>query len=207
MEKLPVYAKIARDITNKILQGEFKEGDLLKGRSLLASTYKVSPETIRKALNILEEQKIVENKHGVGCFVDSVAYAKQFKDSWDNVETISRNQEALNNILDKIQNIHDELKEAIDDFVTNVRFQVGETIDFKKVTINNGCWLVNKTIGDVYFYNYTEATIVAIKNGEELIASPGPDYIFKEGDTVIFVCKDELTYPRVLSFVIKGIEE
>ena len=131
MEKLPVYVKIARDITNKILQGEFKEGDLLKGRSLLASTYNVSPETIRKALNILEEQKIVENKHGVGCFVDSIAYAKQFKDSWDNVETISRNHEVLNNILDKIQNVHDELKEAIDDFVTNVRFQVGETIDFK----------------------------------------------------------------------------
>lgn len=68
-EKLPRYVKIAHDICGRILTGEFPEGTILKGRSMLASVYNVSPETIRKAINILAEEKIIEVKHGVGIFV------------------------------------------------------------------------------------------------------------------------------------------
>ena len=79
-ETMPRYVKIAHDICSRILNGEFKEGDTIKGRSMLASMYNVSPETIRKAIIILADEGILEVKHGVGIFVDSIIRAKQYAD-------------------------------------------------------------------------------------------------------------------------------
>ena len=50
----PVYKNIALDIANKIINGEFKVGEKISGRSTLAGVYNVSPETIRRAIALLE---------------------------------------------------------------------------------------------------------------------------------------------------------
>ena len=60
----PRYLKIAQDICGKIMNGEYPEGTLLKGRSILGAAYGVSPETVRKALNLLEKEKVVSSKRG-----------------------------------------------------------------------------------------------------------------------------------------------
>ena len=78
----PRYIKIAQDVCGKILTGEYPEGTLLKGRSILGASYGVSPETVRKALNILEKDKVVSSKRGVGVFVDSVLHAQEFANKW-----------------------------------------------------------------------------------------------------------------------------
>ena len=97
--QLPRYIKIAQDICGKILTGEFPEGTLLKGRSILGSMYNVSPETIRKALNLLEKEKVVEIKRGVGVYVDSVLHAQQFAESWKSKTLISNKYTELKNLL------------------------------------------------------------------------------------------------------------
>ena len=56
MEKMAAtsqYLHIARDLAARIAKGEFPEGGKLFGRSMLASEYGVSPETIRRALRLL----------------------------------------------------------------------------------------------------------------------------------------------------------
>ena len=67
----------------------------------------------------------------------------------------------------------------------------------------------NKTIGEVYFWNYTEATIVAIKDGKDgtLQVSPGPDFPLRDGDTLIIVGKDKYSFDRVLNFITYGVED
>ena len=50
MKQPPVpsqYLKIALDLANRITRGELQEGSRIYGRSLMASEYQVSPETIR----------------------------------------------------------------------------------------------------------------------------------------------------------------
>ena len=78
----PRYIKIAQDVCGKILTGEYPEGTLLKGRSVLGATYAVSPETVRKALNILEKHGVVSSKRGVGVYVESVLHAREFANKW-----------------------------------------------------------------------------------------------------------------------------
>lgn len=206
-ENLPRYVKIAHDICSKILSGEFKEGDIIKGRSLLASTYNVSPETIRKAITILANEGIVEVKQGVGIFVDSVIKAKQYADKWDAQSSIDEQYNKVTTLIEEANKLNTKLQEALNAMIDNFKYQTNETINFQKATIPQGCWLNNKTIGEVYFWNYTEATIVAVVSNGNIQTSPGPDYPLKEGDTLILVGKDEVSYDRVLSFITYGIEE
>ena len=56
---VPIYQKIALDLANKIHTGDIKEGSTLYGRSILAGKYNVSPETIRRAIKLLEDINIV----------------------------------------------------------------------------------------------------------------------------------------------------
>ncbi len=60
-DKIPAakYEKIALDIAYSILNEEWKVGEMVKGRSTLSGKYSVSPETIRRALKLLEELKVV----------------------------------------------------------------------------------------------------------------------------------------------------
>lgn len=206
-ENLPRYVKIAHDICSKILSGKFKEGDIIKGRSLLASTYNVSPETIRKSITILANEGIVEVKQGVGIFVDSVIKAKQYADKWDAQSSIDEQYNKVTTLIEEANKLNIKLQEALNAMIDNFKYQTNETINFQKATIPQGCWLNNKTIGEVYFWNYTEATIVAVVSNGNIQTSPGPDYPLKEGDTLILVGKDEVSYDRVLSFITYGIEE
>lgn len=208
-ETLPRYVKIAHDICSRILRGEFKEGDTLKGRSMLASMYNVSPETIRKAIIILADEGILEVKHGVGIFVDSVVKAKQYADHWEAKSTVDDQYKKVNDLIEKSNEINASLQKALAEMIDNFKYQTNESIVFQKAVIPQGCWLNNKTIGEVFFWNYTEATIVAVVSGTDgnIQASPGPDFPLRDGDTIILVGKDELSFDRVLNFITYGIED
>ena len=88
-------------------------------------------------------------------------------------------------------------------------YQTKEAVQLQEIMIPLDSWLDSKKIGDVYFYNYTEATIVAVVTKEEGRAdtSPGPDYVLHAGDKLIFVSKDTMTFDRVASFLVYGVEE
>ena len=164
--QLPRYIKIAQDICGKILTGEFPEGTLLKGRSILGSMYNVSPETIRKALNLLEKEKVVEIKRGVGVYVDSVLHAQQFAESWKSKTLISNKYTELKNLLAEKKELDNKIDEAIKDMKDSFSYQTHEAVHFSEVEIPQDSWIDGKTIGEVYFWNYTEATIVAIISKE-----------------------------------------
>lgn len=55
-DALPQYMRIARSIAQRIADGELQEGEKLSGRSKLSSEYNVSPETIRKAVQVLQDR-------------------------------------------------------------------------------------------------------------------------------------------------------
>ncbi|MDD7375658.1 MAG: GntR family transcriptional regulator [Bacilli bacterium] len=208
-EQIARYIKIAQDICGRILVGEYQEGMMLKGRSVLASFYNVSPETIRKAVNLLAKEKIVEIKRGVGIFVDSALHAQQFADKWKDKTLVQNKYANLLNLLEEKRQLDEEIDVAIKDMRDSFTYQTKEAVQLQEIMIPLDSWLDSKKIGDVYFYNYTEATIVAVVTKEEGRAdtSPGPDYVLHGGDKLIFVSKDTMTFDRVASFLVYGVEE
>ena len=204
--KTPRYVKIAQDICGKVLTGEYPEGTLLKGRSILGAQYAVSPETVRKALNILEKEKVVSSKRGVGVFVDSVLHAKEFAEKWKSETQIKNKYATVEKLLEETKDVQNRLVQAIDDMKDSFAYQTTEAVTFSTAEIPQGSWIDGKTVGEVYFWNYTEATIVAIVGLDNITKqSVGPDYILHSGEKLIFVGKDNLTFDRVLSFLTYGI--
>lgn len=67
-DERPPYLQIAADL-NDAIGRDYKPGDKLPAQRSLASTYGVSPQTIKNALRVLAEAKVVAAKGTIGVFV------------------------------------------------------------------------------------------------------------------------------------------
>ena len=66
---VPLYRQIARDLINRIDQGEFYTGQCIPSEARLCVEYGVSRPTIRNAVAELVEQEILVSHKGKGVFV------------------------------------------------------------------------------------------------------------------------------------------
>jgi GntR family transcriptional regulator len=67
--KMPLYYQLKEQIRRKILDGIYKEGDLIPSERQLNDLYELSSTTIRRALNDLVQENYLERKAGKGTFV------------------------------------------------------------------------------------------------------------------------------------------
>lgn len=65
----PIYAQITRQIKDKILAGELKEGDALPSIRLLAKELRISVMTTKRAYEDLEAEGFIRTMPGRGSFV------------------------------------------------------------------------------------------------------------------------------------------
>jgi GntR family transcriptional regulator len=63
------YREIADDLRGRVEGGEFPPGRLLPSEADLSDAYKVSRVTIRRALEVLREEAMLDSRQGVGWFV------------------------------------------------------------------------------------------------------------------------------------------
>jgi DNA-binding GntR family transcriptional regulator len=68
----PVYAQLAESLRQQILAGTYRPGEKLPSESMLVDMYRVSPMTVRRAINLLASQGIVTTARGSGTFVKEV---------------------------------------------------------------------------------------------------------------------------------------
>ena len=65
----PIYAQITRQVKDKILSGELKEGDALPSIRLLAKELRISVITTKRAYDDLEAAGFIHTMPGRGSFV------------------------------------------------------------------------------------------------------------------------------------------
>ncbi|WED23651.1 GntR family transcriptional regulator [Vibrio sp. JC009] len=66
---IPIYLQIEQLLTEKITKGELQPGDMLPSEPEMTELYGVSRMTIRKAVDYLVRQGVVERQRGRGTFV------------------------------------------------------------------------------------------------------------------------------------------
>lgn len=81
-KNMPVYSQVAYDIASQIAKGTLKEGQKFSGRSLMGAQYGVSPETIRRALNLLAGMNIIEIKPNAGATIISLRRAIEYVEQY-----------------------------------------------------------------------------------------------------------------------------
>ena len=185
-EHKPVYKKIAIDIANKIVKGDIKEKDKISGRTVLSSMYNVSPETIRRAVSLLHESNVVSVTQGSGIEVLSISEAEKFINKNKDNEYLTSIRENIRSLLEKHRKLDEEIQKSFEEITDYVeRFQNITPFTLIEVEINDKCKMLGKRIAETRFFQHTGATIVAFRRAGEIIISPGPDFVFLEGDIIV----------------------
>lgn len=197
----PRYMNIALDLAGRICNGEFKEGNRIFGRSILASEYNVSPETIRRAVNLLEDMQVVMPSQGSGIFISSLSNAYSFIKKFQNKETIRSLKNEIKELLAQKKDIESAINDRVEMIVDySDRLKNLNVLSPLEIEIDNGSGLIGQTISETKFWQNTGATIIAIRRKDSLILSPGPYGGFEKGDT-IFVVGGEDVIQRVKQFI------
>ena len=68
-DNIPIYVQIANDIKRQIIAGALPEGEKLLSIREYSGHYAVTALTMQRALALMESEKIIHTKKGVGSFV------------------------------------------------------------------------------------------------------------------------------------------
>lgn len=197
----PVYQQIAIDLANRIAYGEFLIGTKIHGRSTLAGQYNVSPETIRRAVILLEDMNIVEVTQGSGILVKSKDEAFKFIQKFKDKDSMVSLKNNIKNIIEEKAKLEDKLNSYIDKLIDySERFKSSNPFSPIEIEIPKNSKLIGKTTAEVNFWQNTGATIIGIRKKNTIILSPGPYATFMEGDIFIMV-GDENSYERVKNYI------
>ena len=199
-KNLPQYIRVATQIASKIVNEDYQEGLRLPGLSILSSSFSVSPETVRKALSLLEDMNILSIKEGSGTFVISKVKAQQY------LETVSIRQKQVD-LSNELRSIYKEYtslgKQMIEISSQLVDASANplpseQSLPNYEVVVPENSDKIGLTIGELRFWQCTGATIVAIKRGQNIIVSPGPYSHLHPGDIIVYVgapsCKEAVEH-------------
>lgn len=182
------YQQIALDIAARIARNDLREGERISGRSILSSEYGVSPETIRRAMSLLEEVEVVHVANNYGVIIGSKEAAIAYLDSFSSVTDVTQLKHRLNALMDKRHEIDEEIRTIISQIVDlSGRFSFSDPLKRFEFTLHSGSKLIGHTIGSSAFYQTTKMTIIALNRQGTMILSPGPDAIFEENDVLVVV--------------------
>lgn len=189
----PIYKQIALDIAGRIYNGDMKDGDKVPGRSALASNYNVSPETVRKAIKILEDMKVVHSMKGSGVIVKSKDKAYDFINRFHSIESITTLKHDIDGLIEKKLEIEKDITELIGKIVDySNRLRYTNPLTPIEYEIPDTSEIIGKSIGESNFWQNTGATIVAIRREGELCISPGPYFVFEKGDVLLVVGEEKI---------------
>ena len=198
---IPRYQKIALDIANSIYKGDIKEGERIHGRSTLAGKYNVSPETIRRAIKLLEDVEVVESFKGSGISVLSKDNAFAYINKFKNIESVASYKSTLMSLISEKISIEEKMVETINKIIDySSRLNNINPITPLEIEIPSDSEIVGKSISEVKFWQHTGATIVGIKREGSIILSPGPYATFLKGD-ILLVIGEEKVYNSVRLFL------
>ena len=68
----PAYAQLASILRRQVAAGVFRPGDQLPSEAMLCESYQVSPMTVRRTINLLAEEGLVDAVQGRGTFVKAL---------------------------------------------------------------------------------------------------------------------------------------
>ena len=186
---IPQYMRIAMDLSSRVASGEIQEGRKISGRSMLSSQYHVSPETVRKAMGLLNDMRVVEIKEKSGVTILSAENARLFLAKFDTQREQQSLRERLQARAEQQQALSRELTEVCGKLLLaqTTPLPAEKRLPNYEIEVPADSDKVGRSIGSLHFWQATGATIIAIRRRQNTILSPGPYAELLAGDIVVFV--------------------
>jgi K+/H+ antiporter YhaU regulatory subunit KhtT len=180
------YEEIAQDLAKRIAQGELTEGARILGRSSLAGTYQVSPETIRRAVAILHERGIVQSVAGSGIRVMSRYAAVEYLDTLTTRNTLEEGARELRGLLKQRRQLDEKIDTALDRVLSQATGALASR-HVEEITVKPAAWVVGRSLGEMRLRSWTGATAVAVTRADVDHFSPPADMLLEPGDVVTVI--------------------
>ena len=183
------YLQIALDIARRIAKGELPEGQRVYGRSVMASEYNVSPETIRRALRLLSDMKVVEVKPQSGVVVLSADSARRYIENFEESADVRALRQQLKDLMTEYADLSRRLSDTVTALMKSRETFAAADEPFPnyEVPVPKDSPLIGRSVGELKFWQSTGGTIVAIRRGQTVILSPGPYAQLYDGDVIVLV--------------------
>lgn len=195
------YQEIAIDIAHAIMMGEYHEGVKIHGRSTLAGRYNVSPETIRRAIAVLQNVGVVMVSQGVGITVTSKALAEKFVKSFDQKGEIQVFVEDLKKLMDQRRETDMKIEVHLHKFLGYTDRLMSRWLDVGEIEIGKTSPAIGKTLRELKIRERTGATIVAvIRDGFEQF-SPEASFVLR-GEDVLLVAGSAEGQEKLKSIIL-----
>lgn len=179
------------DVASRIAGGEYHEGDRLFGRSSLAGLYKVSPETVRRAIALLHSRGVVQAVAGSGVMVLSVEAAQQYLEESRLGTVLHELEEEIAQLLNERRALDARLEDAINKVVHYTSGAISTMRHVEEVVVGPRSTLAGETLASADLRIRTGATVIGLARGKEEIFSPDATMRIQSGDVLIVVGTEE----------------
>ncbi len=197
----PIYSQVAQDIASRIACGELKENSKIAGRSLMATEYGVSPETIRRALKLLADMQIVQVIDKSGVVILSRKNAQAYIEKYSTVTGLLKLKAHLHTLVQQRDDLNRQIADVTEQIMDMCdRFRNSDPLKNVEFTLPEGSSLAGKTLGECEFRRVTGANVVAIKRGEEILLSPQAQQVLRPNDVLVVTC-DITAVERIEEFI------
>jgi K+/H+ antiporter YhaU regulatory subunit KhtT len=179
------YQEIAIDIAHAIMMGEYHEGVKIHGRSTLAGRYNVSPETIRRAIAVLQNVGVVMVSQGVGITVTSKAMAEKFVKSFNQKGEIQVFLEDLKSLMDIRRENDIKIESHLNKLQGYADRIMSRWLDVGEIEIGKTSPAIGKTLRELKVRERTGTTIIAVvRDGFEQF-SPEASFVLRGEDVLL----------------------
>ena len=96
----PAYAQLASILRKQIAEGTYRPGDQLPSEAQLCRRYGISPMTVRRSINLLADQGVVDTQQGRGTFVKPLELGTAIFDLQELQDLFSSGEDAHIKLLD-----------------------------------------------------------------------------------------------------------
>jgi len=198
-EHLSRYEEIAYLIAKRIVAGDIKESDKLRGRSLLSSEYNVSSETIRKAMLLLSNHQVVDVKERSGIYVTSKEHAKAYMKHFEHHVQRKSIVDETKALLDESLGINQRLQKKFKQIVNSYEKDVFPFAYFTCL-INDHHPHIGQTFESLKFYEHTKGMIIAYELEGNLYQVPDPKTILTKG-MILYILGDKTVKEKATQYL------
>ncbi|MFO8064597.1 MAG: GntR family transcriptional regulator [Spirochaetia bacterium] len=115
-----IYLQISDYICEKILRGDWKEGDRIPSIRETAVSVEVNPNTVTRAYSVLQDQGIIQNQRGIGYFVApggeaATAAVKRREFIAQELPRLVKTMELLGMTFEELKQLYDEFEKEKQD--------------------------------------------------------------------------------------------
>lgn len=196
----PIYERVAYEIAIQIANGQYTEGAKIKGRSLASTQFNVSTETMRKALNVLQEHGVIVIKEQSGAEVVSKAKALAYSEVFKDEVALKNSFQSFHALVDESKTIQQRIKKELTrlqkKYDINHSSTPIRTFDYQLSEVHP---LVGQPNQAMNFYQLTGATLYGIV-GTITLSSPSSEYVFQPFD-ILYFSGDDTVMHRTTEFL------